>query len=90
MECILSEKLYIVKPKATCHITRQASINTLGSVPNLLNRGSCIDACLSDDVTRSFRLYNISSYFVKVLRPSEYSEVTFPVIEFICHLSNYL
>jgi len=32
VEPISSEELYVVKPKATCHITRQASINTHASV----------------------------------------------------------
>jgi len=32
VECISSEELYIVDPKATCHIIRQASINAHTSV----------------------------------------------------------
>jgi len=32
VECISREELHIVEPKATCHITRQASINARASV----------------------------------------------------------
>jgi len=32
VECISSEELYVVKPNATYHITRQASINARASV----------------------------------------------------------
>jgi len=35
MEGISSEELYIVKPKATCYVTRQASVNARALEPNL-------------------------------------------------------
>jgi len=34
------EELYIAEPKATCHITRQASITRHDSVPNLNSQAS--------------------------------------------------
>jgi len=45
--------------------------NRLDWVPNL---GACIDSCLSGDVTRGFRLYNIklglSKYIIWLMKKS--------------------